>query len=427
METLTQVAQALQYVLTDVADRLGRETGFIQRKRKLTGARFVQALVFGWLAQANSSMEGLSQSAANVGVDISRQGIEDRFNAVAAAFLKRMVEACVECVLRANQRSLSVLQQFNGVYLEDSTVIRLPDALSQLWAGCQHSALKLSVRWELQRGGLEALHLHAGREHDQQAPLHTAPVPAGGLQLRDLGYFDLEVMQAQAAQGSYWLMRYKMGTSLFDASGKRLSVSALLKQAVGGRIDCAIQLGQQQRLSGRLVAETVDDQTLRQRQQRLRQWERKHQSKASAEKWQWLGWSLYVTNLPQACLSTEQVLDVAHLRWQIELLFKLWKSELQVDEWRSQNPWRILCEVYAKLIAVMVQHWLMLLGDGHDLQRSLVQMSRTIQKKAWHLAAVLSDGEALCKALLDLQRCFLKGCRISFSASSPPTFQRFVP
>ena len=37
------------------------------------------------------------------------------------------------------------------------------------------------------------------------------------------------------------------------------------------------------------------------------------------------------------------------VRWQIELLFKLFKSHTQVDTWQSQKPWRILCEVYAKI------------------------------------------------------------------------------
>jgi hypothetical protein len=126
-------------------------------------------------------------------------------------------------------------------------------------------------------------------------------------------------------------------------------------------------------------------------------------------------------------LTATEVFEVAHLRWQIELLFKLWKSELQLDEWRSENPWRILCEIYAKLIAIVIQHWLILMGDGHHLRKSLTQMSRTVQKKAWHLASVLSQRQALIQALSDIDRCFNVGCRISPSSSSPPTFQRFYP
>src|SRR3954471_1334776 len=45
----------------------------------------------------------------------------------------------------------------------------------------------------------------------------------------------------------------------------------------------------------------------------------------------------------------------------IELLYKLWKQEGQVDEWRTAHRWRVLCELYAKLIGVLLQHWLMVL------------------------------------------------------------------
>ena len=64
METVTQVAQAMQYGLGEVADDLGRASGFIQRERVLKGSSFVQTLVFAWLAQPAASMEELSQSAA---------------------------------------------------------------------------------------------------------------------------------------------------------------------------------------------------------------------------------------------------------------------------------------------------------------------------------------------------------------------------
>jgi hypothetical protein len=426
METVAQVGETLQYLLNEVADRLGRESGFIQRQRKFSGSSFVQTLVFGFLAKSDSTMEELSQSAANVGVEISRQGLDERFSPQAAEFLRRMVEASMTCVLRVNSVTTPIVQRFNGVYVEDSTVVALPQALAEVWAGCQGSALKVSVRWDMQHGGLERVHLHAAREHDQQAPLHRQALPPGALQLRDLGYFDLATMQQHHEQDTYWVMRYKVGTALFSRQGQPVSLLRLLQQAPTAVIECGLQLGADIRLPVRLVAQAVSAEELTRRQARLRQWERKHQTRASADKWALLGWTIYLTNAPTTILTSQEVLAVAQLRWQIEMLFKLWKSEAQLDAWRTANPWRILCEVYAKLIALIIQHWLILLGEGHDLHKSLVQMSRSIQKKAWHLAAVLAHPQALFQALTDLCRCFRAGCNISPSSSSPPSFQRFL-
>lgn len=217
-----------------------------------------------------------------------------------------------------------------------------------------------------------------------------------------------------------------LGTRLFTHQGEALDLLALLKQAGHERVDREILLGAQAHLPCRLVAQAVPDAVLTQRQQRLKAWERKHQKRASENRWTLLAWNIYVTNAPVKLLTAVEVFEVAHLRWQIELLFKLWKSELRLDEWRSHNPWRILCEIYAKLIAIVIQHWLILIGDGHHLHKSLTQMSRTVQKKAWHLAAVLSQRHALIQVLIDLDRCLHAGCRISPSSSSPPTFQRFL-
>jgi hypothetical protein len=424
MKTLTQVAEAMQHLLTCVAERVGKESGFIQRQRKLSGASFVQTLVFGWLAKGDSTMEEMSQSAANVGVQISRQGLDERFTESAANFLRQMVEESMKCVLRGNRVMSAILERFSGVYLEDSTVLPLPPALQSVWSGCQQSALKISVRWDLRQGGLEQVQLQHGREHDQQARLHRMSVPSGSLHLRDLGYFDLEMLQSQACAGNYWVMRYKGGTRLFTPQAEPIELVAWLAAVKTGRVESEILLGEQARFPCRLVAQAVSAEVLQQRQQQLKGWQRKHQRDASATKRTLLGWDLYLTNAPVALLSAAEVLEVARWRWQIELLFKLWKSEMQLDSWRSDNPWRILCEIYAKLIAVILQHWLMLTGDGHHFTKSLVQMSRTLQKKAWHLAAVLSNPQAFQQALADLHRCFIWGCRISRSAASLPTFQR---
>ena len=56
-------------------------------------------------------------------------------------------------------------------------------------------------------------------------------------------------------------------------------------------------------------------------------------------------WTLFVTNVPRNRLTLSEALVLGRTRWQIELLFRLWKSHGRFDESRSTKPWRILCEV----------------------------------------------------------------------------------
>jgi hypothetical protein len=65
----------------------GKKTGFIRRQRQVTGAGFAQTLVLGGLAQPNAMRKQQQQAAAQVGMPISAQGLEQRFTA-AVDFMK---------------------------------------------------------------------------------------------------------------------------------------------------------------------------------------------------------------------------------------------------------------------------------------------------------------------------------------------------
>src|SRR5256884_5297815 len=93
MTTVPQLAQTLQTVFTTTADAAARATGFVQRRSKLTGAAFVQALVFGWLANPHASVAALAQAAAVAGVAISPQGLDQRCGEAAAGFLEAELAA----------------------------------------------------------------------------------------------------------------------------------------------------------------------------------------------------------------------------------------------------------------------------------------------------------------------------------------------
>lgn len=423
---ITQIAEILQDILTRKADELGRASGFIKRQRKFSGSSFAQTLVFAWLANPSSSMEELSQSAANVGVSVSRQGIDERFTESAAQFMACLLKAALQCVVSGKRVETPILSRFSKVYVSDATIINLPDELEHIWAGCEGAGLKISLCWEMLQGDWETVYLHAAREHDQQAPFAWQSLPQGSLVVRDLGYFKLKNLQMLSDYGLYWVSRYKVGTAIF-MNGERLDLLSWLCGQAQSTVDVEIESGLNERLNCRLIAKAVPPEVLRQRQERLKEWERKKQKKASPARWHLLAWSLYLTNAPQDLLATEEVEIIIRSRWQAEKVFYWWKDDGELDEWRSSNPWRILCEIYAKLLALLIQHWLMINAEIHDVRRSTLQASRSIRKQAWHLAFVLHDLQSLKRVMLHIVKCLKVGCRISPSSTSPPTFQLFYP
>lgn len=435
MTTIPQVAQAMQAILGPGAQRAGYESGFVQRQSKLGGAALTQTLVFGWLANPQATWEELAQTAAALGVSISAQGLDQRLGPTAAACVQQVLAAAVQQVIQARPVASGLLARFVGVYAQDSTTVSLPAALAEVWAGCGGghtpgdgaAALKVQVQWELRRGQLSALALEAGQMSDRRSAGWLADLPAGALSLSDLGYFSLDRLQRQSEQGSFWLTRVQAGTRLVLADDQSWALSEwLATQGAARQVDVPVGLGAVHHLPCRLLAVRESPAVAGERRRQLRAEARRRGQPVSRERLALAEWTVYATNVPAEQLSVAEAWVLARVRWQLELLFKLWKSHGQIDEWRSDKCWRILCEVYAKLLGQLVQHWIMLVSCWEDLERSLVKAAQTIRKYAFHLASALGDQPALERALTVVQRCLAHVGHLNKRRLAPSTAQRLA-
>jgi DDE family transposase len=432
MASLPSLAPALQRVLTTAAAVAARTTGFVQRQSKLTGPLFVQTLVFGWLNQPTSSLEQLCQMAASLGVAISPQGLDARFGERAARCLEQVLQAAVREVIAAEAVPLDLLTRFTAVTIHDSSTIVLPDVLAPVWRGNggtsstnTAAAVKLQVRWNLTTGALEGPFLHDGRGQDTTGPLPESPVAAGTLRIADLGYFCLDHLADLAAHDAFWLRRLAFQTALFAPDGGRLALRTRL-EATALTLDCPILLGVHHRLPCRLLALRVPADVAEQRRRRLREEARVKGQTVSAERLALAAWTILVTNVPPTQLSLADALALLRSRWQIEMLIKLWKQHGAIDQWRTQNPWRILCELYAKLLAVLIQHWCMLTGAWASPARSLVKAAQVVRRFCPLLALALDavlPGLTLQAALDLLARVLATGGRMNRRKAKPNTYQ----
>ena len=204
--------------------------------------------------------------------------------------------------------------------------------------------MKIQVRFDLGRGAIR-LRLEQGRDSDHRTPLQTEEIEAGSLHLRDLGYFDLDVLQQMAEKGAYFISRVQDNTALFQPDGERIEVAKYSRQVQGQAAGSAHSAGRlATAFPARLVAVRVPPEVGRRRRQTVLEKARKKQYTPSPEKLSLCVWNIYVTNAGQELLSLDEVLVLARMRWQIELMFKLWKSHGGLGAMRSEKPWRILCE-----------------------------------------------------------------------------------
>ena len=428
MTTIPQVARAMRKILTTTADEAARATRFVQRTSPLGGATFSQTLVFGFLGNPHASLEELTQTAATLGVSITPQALDQRFTAAAAACLEQVLRAAITQVIAAEPVAIPLLARFPAVYLQDSSTIVLPDALATVWQGCGGStpshtsaALKLQVQLELRTGSLADLQLQDGRTSDRTAALPA--LPPGALRIADLGYWSVDALQGLAQQGNFWLSRLQTQTALYDTTGHRHDLLAWLTAQPAEAVDLPVLLGEAHRLPARLLAVPVPQDVAATRRRKLREAARKKGRQVSARCLALAAWTLLVTNLPSTRLTLREALVLGRVRWQIELLFKLWKSHGHIDESRSTKPWRLLCEVYAKLLAMLIQHWLLLISCWAYPNRSLTKAAQTIQKHALHLASAFDTMRRLLTAMMTVKQCLAAGCRMNRRKKQPNTYQ----
>jgi hypothetical protein len=432
MSIIPQVALAMQTVLTTTADYAGRLTGFVKRERKLSGSGFVKTVVFGWLAKPDASIEELTQTAAALGIEISPQGLDYRFTKEASECLFETLSAAAGVLICDNPVAIPILRRFNSVYIQDSSIVVLPDELSDIYQGCGGStekntqaSVKFMVRLNMNTGALAGPYLQAGRVNDRSSYLQEKPLPKGALRIADLGYFSLENLLSLNTQSVYWLSKIFSQCQVYDQNEKKWDLVELLSTHCLDKLDMPILLGLKERLPCRMLARSLPEELAKERRRKIRAEASRRGKTPSKSQLKLANWTIIVTSVPKELLTLDEAFVLLRVRWQIELLFKLWKSHGKIDDWRTEKPFRILCEFYAKLLAMLIQHWILLSGCWRFPNRSIVKASKTVQKHALHLAVAFASRcrERLSEALEVIGRCLAFGCRLNSRKKKPNTYQ----
>jgi hypothetical protein len=435
MDLLNTVAQAMQTVFTTQAEQAARTSGFCQRRSPLRAA-FVPTMTFACLAHRQPTLDQFCNTAAACGICVTPQAFDGRFNAdtgpKSAEYLRLSLANAVQQVIAEEPLATGLLARFSAVAIQDSSTVVLPDCLEHLWQGNggntdnnTRSAVKLQVRLELRSGQLSGPFLGAGRSSDQSCVLQgDDELPVGGLRIADLGYFDLDEFARLDGRNVFFLSRYQFGTALFTLDEeKRLQLLKWLREQSDTVTDVPVKIGSKHRLKGRMVAIRVPEEVAAVRRARLLENAKNRGKSVSSDRLALCAWTLLLTNIPPALASAEELVILTRCRWQIELLFKLWKSGAGLDKCRSDKPYRVLCEVYAKMIAVVVQHWLLVAGCWKDSRRSLTKAAAVVKQQALSMVAALRDRTQLIWALRVAVNGMAAGTRMHKSKKDRRTWQ----
>lgn len=432
-DIVERIPQALQAVFGDISDEMARSSGFIKRKRRFSGAKFVRTLVFVWLARPRASIESLAER-----LGISGSGLQQRLTAAAWQCLRLVLMCALDTLLASRPARIPLLAKFNGVYAEDCTTIALPPCMADEFRGCGGSteesgkaALRVFTCYELKTGVVQHLAIAQARGSDFIVAREHAPdLPRGALRIRDMGFFDRQLLDKDAAAGVYWISRIPANVTIQAGDGRSLGISEFLadQSTDVDQIDCQVSVGRASDAAAplrcRLVAVRCPAEVAARRRRKVLEKARRNGKTASERQLRMCDWTVLITNAPSEMLSISEAWELYCSRWQIELLFKRWKSMggLQVSTKMKAN--RVLCELYAKLLGMLVAHWFTLIRGGPLEGFSLTKAIQTVQERALQLVDALSAPKRVAEFMAEIATAIKRIPKQQRRTKRPSTRQR---
>lgn len=401
----------------DHCQQLAKEHGWQKRRGKISAFEFLYSSVFG---QSSALALTLNAQATSLSQAVSRQAIDQRYTPAAVALFKAAFEQGLQQTLDYQLDSpMSLLLQkgFGAIRLFDSTSCVCAPALSTLFPACggggSEAGLKVLLSYEYGRSQLQPLAVLPGKRSDQGlAGLVAQHVGANELGIFDKGFYKAESLRGIHQRGGYFLLPWPRSVSVWEsAAGPRqlLDVAAQLRATTAEcREWSSVELGQEgdARLGPvRLLAYRLSPESAARHRAHVREKCRTHGRLPTAQALELAGWLVLLTNAPAQRLPLAATAYLYRVRWQVELIFKQWKSVLRIHVLPSTNENRVQCEVWARLLgAVLGFVWHQHAGAAcqtlHRREISFLKLAKTLQQHGQVLARTLFSERAGWESLL---------------------------
>ncbi|MBT2629232.1 IS4 family transposase [Bacillus sp. ISL-101] len=373
-------SQELQnYLSPSSLQQLAKEVGFVQRKSKYQAQELIALCV--WLSQqvASTPLTQLcSHLEASTGVLMSPEGLNQRFNGSAVQFLQQVLANLLTQRIHSTQEILHPYSTiFKRIRILDSTTFQLPDKFASHYqgsGGSSHTAgVKIQLEYDLLSGKFLHVYVGEGRENDKTfGSTSLQIIQPKDLYIRDLGYFDLHDLKKMNDEGAYYVSRLKLNSRIYRKNNKpeffrngtvkkgtlfiQLDTEELMNQLQPGQTleISEAYIGLYQKLPARVIIHRL---TESQTEKRLKEQAKKEKKKGITYKdrsKRLSGMNVYITNLSLEEVPTEHIHDLYSLRWQIEILFKTWKSFFQIDKCKEIKRERLECHLYGQLISILL-------------------------------------------------------------------------
>ena len=426
MDMVTKVSNALKSIFLESADHINSQAKAVKRRRKFTPRSLAQTFILAFLKNPNASFEDIACMAVASGIEVSPQAIEQRYSSDLELFFKLLFQDMTQIAIGADESLAPILNRFSEVILIDSSSVTLPDNQENQYRGCGgtygggKAALKLQTELDLRSGGLRCVEIEQGRAPDGASNRQHIEQTAESLRIADLGYFNIPVLKKIEQSNAYFLTRIQHHTKI-HVDGVKYDLVTWLNSQEEGTVDHRIEIGLKERFPCRVIAYRVPEELANRRRQKLIKATRsKSGRQPSAGSLAACDWEFMVTNLSAEQLSVEEAIVLYRARWQIELLFKRWKSHGLIAQMDGCNDIVKMTKFWIRLCAALIQHWLTVAtawSPTHCL--SLDKIARRIRDFVREIAIQLSTTGEVEAVLCDICKTVRVGCKLNLRRKKP--------
>ena len=378
---------------------LARQSKFVQRKSKLDGEHFATMMVFAKGSLADTALWELCEEFRYDNTEnIKKQSLHERFNEYAVTFLKLLLENVLTRQIDTDGIK-ELLPRQKRIKIKDSTSFQLPEHLRDIYPGSggktSKACVKIQFEYDLKSGKVTDLSIGGFTTTDlTNSHQSKDSIEADDVLIRDLGFIGLGFLKIIQEKHAFFLNRIKSNVSLWRKNTKGLfeplGLAKVEKQMRKGKTatrQFTVYLGKEKSVQCRLIIECLPPEVSAEKLRRAKRAAQREGRTLGKDTLSRIGLNLFVTNMSDEDLPMKNVWPLYRLRWQIELVFKVFKSVAQINKIKKVKRHRFECYLYGKLIWALLGwdvYWKLTSGTfalGKTI--SINKMMKSFRRLCW--------------------------------------------
>lgn len=355
------------YILnSDLIKKLAKKSKFLKRKSKFTAENFISLCVFSGKHICLDSLGDLcSWLHKHENLKITPSALNDRFCKEGEELLRRFLNKLIVLQSKFLMGNESLLKsKFSSIDICDTTSFKVPENLKEYYEGNGltggESVLKINLEYDILTGEFKGYDIFdaGSTEYSTLRSLENR-TEKNELKIRDLGYFKLSHLSSIDEAGAFYVTRVKTTTGIYKKENSKYSKVDLSEVAKAltekETIELAdVYLGAKEKLKTRLIVTKLSEENKEKKLESVAKNCKRKKKKVSDLAISSAAINVYATNVPTDMLCKEMIYEVYSLRWQIEIMFKVWKSIFKIHLAKPVKIERFHCHLYGKLISLLI-------------------------------------------------------------------------